>query len=65
MSGRAIRGTIPLETDSIGPTIGRDNTCRSQDRAEYFPVLPSCSCNNLFIIMTFHNEISKGMPQHV
>ena len=28
-------------------------------RAEYFPVLPDHSeCNNLFIIMTFHNEIS-------
>ena len=26
MSGRAIRGNIQLETDSIGPTVGRDNT---------------------------------------
>ena len=26
MSWRAIRGNIQLETDSIGPTVGRDNT---------------------------------------
>ena len=56
MSGRAIRGNIQLETDSIGPTVHEGGTIQ-KSRAEYFPVLPDHSeCNNLFIVMTFHNE---------